>query len=254
MFDDKSIKLLALSKNEVKMLKALEERERQSVASLSHIAKIPRMTTYLTLASLKSRGLIKYSQTGKRKFRQIADKEKMSAIFRKTDFSVIKGLENLWNIWERAANSPKYGRIYGIQPTASLKEILSKIDWEEKISPVNSGITKNKLIVEGLIREDYILNYLKPFEGNKEKQHQILLGLQNRSSDMIYVSNDYFNKPVDFLMFENHGYIINWKSEVAIEIKNKDTLDFLKELFDLARGYGKKVGQGAYIRELAGKI
>jgi predicted transcriptional regulator len=265
---DQLIPLLSLSNNEVKILKVLEVNNPLTVALLSKNTKIPRMTIYLTLNSLKNRGILNYNRLGKRKYWKINEKEKISKILwdalqkfnssenittvktNDSGFSVIKNMESLWSIWQEAVAGNKDSRIYGIQPTESLKEILNKSDWQNKIAPINEAITNNKLIIEGLTREDYIPTYLKYFENDKSKQRKILEDLQNRMSDMVNVSNDHFKYPVDFMMFKDKAFLINWKNEVAIEIKNTDMLNFLKELFDLARGYGKKVDQGNYIREL----
>ena len=272
MFNEQMIQLIGLSKNETKVLNILGKVENISIAHLSQEAKIPRMTTYLTLNSLKGRGLANYNHLGKRKYWKAEDKQNISKLlwnnlqnFNNTKdtttietndsgFSIIQNMENLWHIWEQAIKTEKGSRIYGIQPTESLKEILTKINLEKNITPINKAISDKKLIIEGLLREDYIPSYLKYFENNKKKQRQILTDLQNRSSDMVYVNNQYLNSPVDFMMFKNKAFLINWKSEVALEIRNHDMLNFLKELFDLARGYGKKVDQSAYIKELLGNI
>lgn len=250
MFNEQFTRLLSLSKNEIKVLKILKKESGLNVASLHNKTNVPRMTVYLALSSLKKRGPIEYNRIGKRKYWKIVDKETTSTtLFGKSDFSIIENLENLWGIWSEAINTHKGSRIYGIQPTESLKEILSKSSLEERITPINKLITKNKLIIEGLIKEDYIPTYLKYFKGDKNKQRKVLQDLQDRSADMVYIDNRYFNNPVDFMMFNNKAFLINWRTETALEIRNMDMLLFLKELFDMARGYGKKVDQGGYIRE-----
>jgi hypothetical protein len=267
MFNHDFASLLALSKKERAVLEILNEDPLLKVASISRDTKISRMTLYPILQSLKNRRLVEYKRVGKRKFWTLTNKQLISDILwdciqnfdeRKniqirsgdSGFSIIRGTKNLINIWERAVDIYKENRIYGIQPTASLVSILSKVNWQEIMSPINNAILKKGLIVEGLTREDYINTYINHFKGDKDFQVKILKSLLGRKTDMALVSNEYLNYPVDFMMFENKGFIINWKDEVAIEIDNTDMLGFLKELFDLARGYGKHVDQNAYVSKL----
>jgi len=79
MFDQKIIDFLRLSKNEVKVLEYLKLHHGTQVADISRGIRMPRMTVYLILGSLKARGLADYSRKGKRRFWYIAEGSKLVA-------------------------------------------------------------------------------------------------------------------------------------------------------------------------------
>ena len=143
----------------------------------------------------------------------------------------------------------------GIQSTTSIKDVLTKTSFKETWEPINKAIIDKGLIVEGLIREDYYTStYLDLYKDDKEKQKTFLKSFIGRATDMVFVKNDFLNSSTDLMIFDNTAFLVNWKDEVAVEIKNQDMLEFLKEMFHLARGYGKKVDQNEYLKKLLAEI
>jgi DNA-binding transcriptional ArsR family regulator len=262
--------LLNISKHEASVLRVLDQEEPLSVSRIAAQSKVPRMSVYLALASLKGRGLIYFKRKGKRRFWfRHSDKEIASLLGRiaekihshtgrvevahgDTGFALLKGLPDLFAIFERIAKGHKAQRLIGIQPTASLRNVLKRFSWD-KLQPIQESIRKNKIIIEGLLREDYYptLATLLRDPVAKKKALESFIG---RSTDMAFVSNEYLNSEAELMMFGDIAFLVNWKDEVALEIKNKDMLDFLKELFDLARGYGRKVNQERHIKSILEKL
>ncbi|MEK7646200.1 MAG: helix-turn-helix domain-containing protein [Patescibacteria group bacterium] len=264
-------KLLNLTSHEEKIFTVLDTKEPFSVSDTSKKAKIPRMSAYLALAALKSRGIIYSKIKGKRRFwLRISDKELSDILIStaklahdseerveithddSTGFAVLRGLPSLFSIFERIAQGHKDERLIGIQPTASLKNVLRGISWKN-LQPIQDSIRNNKIIVEGLLREDYYPTLTSLVKDPVQKE-EILKSFIGRTTDMVFVSNEYLNAETELMMFRDVAFLINWKDEVALEIKNKDMLHFLKELFDLARGYGRKVNQEEYIKNIIEKI
>lgn len=151
MFDEKYMKVLGLTKKEQRVIAFLKNVANTSIASLHKQTKIPRMTLYHALASLKERGLIHSIVIGKRRFwnlnakdilckkfldisNSFIDNDKFYNSFDKTEFIIVKGLDNLYEIWKEMIKSNKNGRILGIQPTSSLTDALKKTDFNPKYS------------------------------------------------------------------------------------------------------------------------
>jgi len=260
-------KIFKFSKSEEKILAVLNSTEGANVSDISKKSKVPRMTTYLALDSLKQRGLVLYTKKGKRRlWKKEADKDIASKLLKvsrlvsdnfdkqhihhnkNTGFTIYRGLNSLFEIFERISNGNKNQRLLGIQPTKSMLNVVNKLSWK-KLQPIQDAILKNKIIVEGLVREDYYPTLLSTAKNNKERE-VIINSLIGRLTDMMFVSNEYLNADTELMMFGDVAFLVNWKSEVGIEIKNEDMLDFMKECFYLARGYGKKIDQNSYLRKL----
>jgi predicted transcriptional regulator len=272
MFNNNLVKVLNLSAKETSVLNLLEIKTNQTIADISKETKISRMTIYPILNSLKERNLIDYHRKGARKFWNLESKDKLGEMFSNishlfipsgktkvvsgaSGFTIIKGLDNLQEIWKNTTKLFKGSRILGIQSTASIKDVLTKTSFKETWEPVNKAIIDKGLIVEGLIREDYYTStYLDLYKDDKEKQKTFLKSFIGRATDMVFVKNDFLNSSTDLMIFDNTAFLVNWKDEVAVEIKNQDMLEFLKEMFHLARGYGKKVDQNEYLKKLLAEI
>jgi hypothetical protein len=76
-----------------------------------------------------------------------------------------------------------------------------------------------------------------------------------RGTDMTFMPNQYFkDAESELIILPNVAYLSDWKNEVSIEIRNPAMLLFLKELYDLAKGYGRKVNQEEYIKDLIANL
>lgn len=264
------ISLLKLNRHESKILSSLSTDEGMIVSEIADKSRIPRMSVYLALSSLKNRGLADYSRKGKRRFWTRLSNEKIFNLIDKTakeiynnhdkveikhgdsGFVVLRGLDNLFTIFERIANGHKGERLIGIQPTSSMKNVMNKLSWNT-LKPIQDAILKNKIIVQGLIREDYYPTFISLLK-TKDKKKEALQSFIGRLTDMVMVSNEYLNSESELMMFKDVAFLVSWKDEIAIEIKNKEMLSFMFECFELARGYGKKVNQNEYLKSLEEKI
>lgn len=265
------IEVLKLNNHEQKVLSVLPIQAGVNVSDIARDSKVARMSVYLALNSLKSRGLVDYDRKGKRRFwkklsdkdiskliessaRQIYEnKEKIEITHgENTGFTVLKGLQNLFTIFERIAQGHKGERLLAIQPTVSMKNVVQKFPWST-LKPIQDAIRENKIIVEGLLREDYYPTFLSLLK-NPEEKKEAIQSFIGRLTDMVFVSNEYLNSETELMMFRDVAFLVNWKDEVALEIKNKEMLSFMKESFELARGYGKKVNQNEYLKQLEQRI
>jgi DNA-binding transcriptional ArsR family regulator len=259
--------LLRLSQHEQKVLMVLPIAEGVNISTIARHSHIPRMSVYLALDSLKQRGLIDYIRKGKRRFWKKLSPQEFSTVMAEaaqaihhhkerveikhsdtSGFTVLKGLPQLFTIFEKIALGHKGERLLGIQPTSSMKHVVTKLSWNT-LKPIQDAIRKNKIIVQGLVREDYYPTLISLLKTSQQKK-QALESFSGRLTDMVFVSNEYLHSETELMMFRDVAFLVNWKDEVALEIKNKEMLSFMKECFDLARGYGKKIDQNEYLRGL----
>ncbi len=262
--------ILQLSPKERGILKILSKQEQMLISDISKKADIPRMTLYPLLNKLKERGLISYKRSGKRKFWHVELPEKIAQTFthlassmtsekveiRKdaTGFIIHRNIKSIYSIFEEVSRLHKGERVKVIQPTFSMLTSLNNLKWQEEIKPINEAIVKNGIVVEGLLQDNYyisLFNTISKVDPERARSH--IKSFIGRATDMVFVPKEYLNIDSEFLMFRDKAFIINWKDEVAIEIQNNEIFTFLSELFALARGYGKKIDQNQYLKELLEK-
>lgn len=272
MLNEKTTSLLGLTKTETKILKLLKNRSEPMVVSdISRDGKIPRMSVYLGLNSLKRRGITDYKRKGKRRFWYMVDTKTftssvISALTSLTganeigissnnsDFTIYHGIDGLYKSWESLKDLPPYTRVYGIQPTDSIKLSIKKLDWK-RIKPLNENILNKPIIIDGVLPEDYYPTYIKLFAHDKKTQKSSLKSFIGRGTDMTFIDEKYFKgSETELLILPSVAYLTDWKNEVSIEIKNTVMLAFLRQLYELAKGHGRKVDQNAYIKDLLEKI
>jgi hypothetical protein len=164
-------------------------------------------------------------------------------------FTFIYGKKTMLKVWESMAEK-NIGRFYAIQSTRSLLNTINLFKPGEFI-PINNAIKKNKIIVESIAREDALPTYLNTYKDDPKIQRGIIDSFRGRMTDTTLVKNDYLNNNAELLLTSKSAFLMNWEQEVGIEIKNKDMIDFLKELFDLAKGYGKKIDFNEYLKKWA---
>ena len=272
MFDQKIIDFLQLSKREVKVLEFIKKQPQSQVADITRGTKMPRMTIYLTLTSLKSRGLADYTRKGKRRFWNIENGSKlvadiMSSAYSLTDskeiridtansgFAIHQGLKGMYKVWEELGKLSPNSRAHGIQPTGAMRYALKRLDWQEIIGPLQEKILKKSIIIDGVLPEDYYPFFVDHYSYDKKLQKKMLESFLGRATDMTFISNQYFkDAESELIILPNVAFLSDWKNEVSVEIRNPAMLHFLTELYQLAKGYGHKVNQEEYIKKLVTQL
>ncbi len=266
-----TVDLLRLSNREVKVLAFLKQYPQSQIADIAKNTKIARMTVYLNLKSLKKRGLIHYNRKGQRKlWHIISDKliaeivtnvavtlsnsHEMRVSVNDSGFAVVHGIEGLYKMWKHILDLPANSRVYGIKPTSSMKHTLSKLEWQ-KIRVIQEQILAKPIIIDGVLTEDYYEYIADFYKSDRELQKKVLESYLGRATDMTFVSKEYFKlAESELILLSDIAFISDWKNEVAIEIRNPIMLNFLRELYDFAKDYGKKVDQNAYIKGLLERL
>ena len=272
MIYKETVNLLRLSKNEVKVLRLLKNSpDPMVIADIADKGKIPRMTLYLALESLKGRGLAGYTRKGKRRFWHIVDtkaftsnminalselsgESEVGITANNTGFTIYRGIDGLYKSWDSLKDLPPHTRVYGIQPTASIKLAVKKLDWK-RLKPLQENILNKPIIIDGVLPEDYYPTYAKLFAHDKKLQKDSLKSFIGRGTDMTFIDEKYFkDSETEMLILPTVAYLTDWKNEVSIEIRNPVMLGFLRQLYELAKGYGRKVDQNAYLKEFIERL
>lgn len=268
MDNSKITDFLNIGKRELRVFNYLKNNSNSQISSIVRDTKIPRMTLYLDIESLKRRGMIDYTRKGKRKFwsvvpntkltsdivnsvHTITDSDEIRIYTNNSDFAVHKGIEGMYRVWKELEKLSPDSRVLGIQPTNAMKYAFKRLDWQKKIAPLQRNILNKPIIIDGILPDDYYTSLISNYSGNKKMQRKILESFLGRSTDMTFISKEYFkDAESEIIILSNVAFLSDWKNEISIEIRNKALLHFLKELYELVKGYGKKINQEEYIRNL----
>jgi len=77
---------------------------------------------------------------------------------------------------------------------------------------------------------------------------EIFAAFADRTAETTYIPKDIFNFDSEIGILPRVVFIINWKKEVAIEIRDEATIGLLLEMFRFAKEFGRKVDQNELIR------
>ncbi len=265
--------LLNLTRDEERIFLATQ-REPLNISDLARKTKIPRTTLYTALASLKNRGFIESRRKGKAVFivalpyneiqklltgaaTSLTQSGTLPIIKKHEDgktsgFTLVYGKEAMLKIWESFA-SKDMKRMYAIQPTLSLVNTV-KLFKPGEFVPINQKIKKNKIIMEAIMKEDGFPTYMKLYANQPAVQKAIIKSFIGRAADTVLVDNQFLNSNAELIMTPHFACLMNWEKEVGIKIENKDMVDFLLELFKLAKGYGKKFDFNLYMKRWLEKV
>lgn len=272
MIDEKIISLLGLTRREVRVFSYLRENPSSQISSIASDTKIPRMTIYLTLESLKKRTLVDYSRKGKRRFWYSVEFSKlgseiMGSVYSLTEskeirvdiansgFAIHQGIKGMYKVWQELNKLSPNSRVLGIQPTNTMKYALNTLNWQEKIAPLQENIIKKPIIIDGVLAEDYYKFLMAHYSNNKDLQKKVMESFLGRSTSITFIDSQYFkDAESELLILSDVAFLSDWKNLISIEIRNPAMLHFLKELYELAKGYGKKINQEEYIKKLIENI
>jgi hypothetical protein len=232
--------LLQLTSQETKILEALEHIE-LNITKLAKACKFPRTTLYTALSTLTSRKLIQIRTQGKARL--------VSLLYPKTQINIFntQKKQNIISVWKEITKN-KNQRIYAIQSSASLKEAVETFNVKEFI-PINEIIKNNHIIIESITNRNALATYMDIYKHDSQLQKDILQSFEGRMADQTFVDNQYLHMKTDLVITHNRAYLMQWKKDVCIEIEEREIVDFLKQLFELVQGYGKKNNFNEYIKE-----
>lgn len=273
MIDTRIKDLLALTPIENKVLFAIEKTP-LNMSGLAVSTKIPRTTLYTAIDSLKKRGLISTRKIGKAvvisptpketirdmlaEASSVYDADGNTKIIKKHDdgkrsgFTVVSGKKAMLKVWEGLAQRDTK-RFYAIQPTRSMVHTIERFKPGEFI-PINNAIKKNRIIVDAILKEDSFPTYMEMHKREPNIQRDIVKSFIGRMAETTLIRNEYLNNNAEIYITSRSAFLMNWEQEIGIKIENKDMIDLLTEMFQLAKSHGKKIDLNEYMRGWLEKI
>jgi hypothetical protein len=237
-------------------------------------SKFSRTGIKYAIQSLYTRGFIKKIKYGKRflyisltkqelakKFREISEliisapivKGARIKVSHDNEFIVHVGKEEILPAYSRIASVNKKERIKAIQHHKSWLDLINKITQHELIN-FNSNIIKNKIILEGMLNESAYTSYLKEIKDNPEKNKAAVESLSGRMADYAVFPDNFFNYSSEIWLFKSTALLIDWSTEVAIEITNEHMAYFLRDMFEFVKRGCRKIDHNKAIKEIAKEI
>lgn len=221
---------LGFDKAEILVFKALNRQQR--ISELATNTSLPRMSVHKIIKRFLKRNLIEKSIIGKQKYYSISNNFVNS--FKNIPLNeyekviVHKGRQELFSLWDRFSRA-KGERIFGYQPNFVLKHSLEKIDLDE-LNKLNHRIKENKVIVESYVETGYIENVRKILG---EKKFPTWIRGFRRNAIVYEVPKNIFTSQYEMIIVRDSVFIADWQKEVAIEIRQQEMINILRQFFNL---------------------
>jgi predicted transcriptional regulator len=274
--------ILGLTQCESLIIRHLS-RQSYNISQLAKVTKIPRTSLYTSLKNLHKRGLIHPKKKGVSVSFSKIDSDTVQQLYMKafadlsyslssnatrsntdeyfitkqsktkpqkgdkTGFTMLNGSDALIEGW-KDITATKQSRVRAIQPTKVLIDILTAVK-PEKIIPINNMIKDKEIIMDAIVQENTMSTYMNMFKNSPQLQTDIIKSLEGRSADFTLVENKYLNCHSELIIGARSALILDWRKEMGIEIKNEGMIELLRELFELAKGYGKKTDFTKHVKK-----
>ncbi len=259
------VKLLGLSRSELRVLEALREGNTTPLLIAKH-TKIRRPTVYQILPRLHKRGLAKtFIRNGKKYWRYAKDIDLEAALYdtkkalfdfedgreevaSRSDSTVIihRGAEAIRKLIRSMFRDHKNERLYGIQ--GDLVDIgWNKVFGVEATNELNRWVKSNLIIVEALVPFGFFerltaqngIGWAKDFEGRMSVNHEI--------------GKEYFEHGGKIWIFKNSLYLIAMNEEIIIEVRNSEIQKLTLSMFRFIQDNSRKFDVNARLRDIIAK-
>lgn len=261
MFDKESVKLLALSKKENRILNFLNGIQYSTVTDVAIETKIPRTTVHFLLNKLAKRGLVERISVKDHyewKFLSKIDfsqklRRLLSSFENKTDIlggvegrgigvEVYSGKERIKEIYKNILKVGSNERVYVIQGNKSAKRALEKIK-KEYFFDFHKAFKKKDIIMEGVMGEG-TLEIFKRLTTKELESHADRLIIAH------IVPDQFIDFDTDIIIYGHYVFIVNFEEEIALFIKNHSIVQALKSLLAFMQANSKKIDINAYIKQI----
>jgi len=254
--------MLGFSKLESKIFNYLPEYP-QSISNIGKELRLPRTSVYGPVESLRKRGFVEVEKIGRRLFYKKTsheflinnlklilnkgDASEVSKNFVHPEFFLHTGKEDLIRLYNQYGEL-RGQRLMGIQSNRSADAVLNAYPFE-KLLEVNKNIKKNGVIIEGLLQEGFVDFYKSTLKKRGLSVKKAFESFGGRAADTTYVPKEFLNSDSEIMILPKAACIFNWTRLVAIEIRNKETVGLFRDLFALAKYFGRKVDQNKMVLE-----
>lgn len=244
---EETYRLLGLNSVEIKIIEAISLQE-HDISSISRITKLPRTSLLYILKKLQKRDLVANIKTKKRRSWKSSLGESLNKL-KSPDPSIYtfyKGREELFSVFEKIIDLPRYSRICAIQPQTSLRYALEKLPYDFAIR-LNNSIKKNKIIVEGIVHEESIDTISSQF--NRKEAEGIFKSFVGRLEDYVKIPHEFINIDSEIYIFQNSAYILNWNKEIGLGINDPAMVSLLTGMFSCVKDLGKRYYQSQNMKK-----
>jgi len=239
--NSETAKFLGLDKYEQVILNSMN-KERILISEISKMTKIPRTSLYYILPRLIDRGFLEKRKIGTKTYwrktsqkeylenyqKIISEKEINLAVNNQNKTKIVYGTDQLMKTLFSLAEVEPRERWCGIQPKSSIDTLLKKIDIN-KLNELNELIKERKIIVEGVVHEDY----MDIVSLEKDKLKSLLRSFKGRTIDYAKLPKDYLaNTKAEIYLWQNKIALMNWDKEFAVVIEDDDCFELIKAMFD----------------------
>ena len=260
-----NIKLLGLSRSEVKVLSSLRDNKNTPLLVARH-THISRTTVYDALTSLHKRGLVKSNiikgkkywsqaplrsienelyQTKKELFNISDGVEEVSGA---SDSTVIihRGHDAVRKLFDSIIKNHKQERLYlmqGDKAAEGWREIYSEVEMQKW----NQAVKDNKIITE-MIFPQGLFERQFPIHGEKWAK-----SFADRMAVTNEIDEEYFQHGGQIFIFKKSLYLIAPNEEIIIEIRNSEIQKLIKSMFRYIQDTSIKFDVNEKLRSLMNK-
>ncbi|MDQ5976133.1 MAG: hypothetical protein QG664_46 [Patescibacteria group bacterium] len=251
----KSARLLNLRKSEEGVLLILKQMP-LSVADITRLARLPRMTVFQTLKSLKKRNLAKTVLVGKRYHWMRIETSQTGSLLQMTFDALIssgelserklfietyEGAEKLFVTLRNLFEVHPGERLVGFQSTHSAKECMEALGMERVIA-LNTIIREKGIIVEAVLGKNFV-EFGKQYGSEWEESYV------GRAAAITIVPEEYLKLEVDVFVFRRSLLVIHWKEKHMLEVIHPDIVNTFRKLTESFALLGRKIDINALIKE-----
>lgn len=244
----KEQRLLNLGKTEKIVLKALYKLEKASIKDIAAYTKLPRTTLYWPLLQLQKRDIVAFTLRGKRKLWHLTNLTISpiisSAVSTPEGISVVEGVSNIHELYQRALNQFKTERVLILEGNKAVHSIADKsglsfmLTWHKEAQ-------RREIILESIVGE-------KTYNAIRQKQirKEVLKSLGNFKLWIAYVLPDKFLEgDAALLLFQNVAIITDWSQERSILIQTPEVVQLIRGFCEALKLLGSKVDIVTVVRE-----
>lgn len=261
-----TLKLLGLSKKELKVLTALQAGSDTPV-KLTKVTDVSRTAIYAILQNLKKRGIVtSYVKNGKRYWNLTSERE-MEEVLYATKRSLLKipegreevhglsdstviihrGQESIRKVLGELLLAHRNERFYGFVGDTAAR-YWNKIFSLQETNRFNRALKDNNIIAETVVQDGVLerqtrelgVSWAKDFEG--------------RTSRVNVIGAEYFAHTSQVFIFKQSIYLMALGEELVIEIRNSEIQRMLLSFFKFIQDNSQVIDANALLRTVIAEM